>query len=164
MKLRWRELSVGIAIAAIVSLALQCLEPVLSILSPLLVLPMILALGFLSTITKFPLTGKTVAVALVAGLLFNLVPYPAGSFGTRVSFYAQLAYYKNELDAQCAPAISCRETMTTEGFGSIVQGLARDDSGVLLSAGVRNWPPPVPLTGCERIVHLYGPYFHFTCG
>jgi hypothetical protein len=173
MKSLWRELSIGAGVAAIVSLAVQSLEPVLSILSPLLVLPVILfALGVVWNIpTLRPSLGRvTVPAALVAGILINYLPYPAGSLGARISFYAQLVYYKDELDAQCARTRSCHDTLRvtttiTAGFGSIIQGIARDDSGALLSVGARNRQAPIPLTGCENgIVHLCGPYFHFACG
>jgi hypothetical protein len=173
MGLLLRELSIGVGVAAIVSLALQGFEPVLGILSPLLVLPMILlALGLGWTIPKLRpgLDGATVPAALVAGFLINYLPSPNGSLGGRVSFYVQLAHHKNELDAQCARTMSCHDTsqvttIITEGFGSIVRGLAKDDSGALLSARERNRQAPLPLTGCENgIVHLYGPYFYFTCG
>jgi hypothetical protein len=173
----WRELSMGIGVAVVVSVVVQGAEPFLSVLSPLLVMPAILlALGLVWTVPRLRpvLVGAAVPAAVVTGLLINYGPYPGpspgASLGARVSFYAQLAYYKSELDAQCARATGCHDpsqvtTIITEGFGSFIQGLARDDSGALIIAREHNWPAPSPLTGCEYgIVHLYGSYWHFGCG
>jgi hypothetical protein len=168
-----RELAIGVGVAAIVSIVVQAFEPILSILSMLLVVPTILlALGLAWTIPKLRwcLAGRTVPAALIAGLVINFLPYPAGSLGARVSFYAQLALHKKEIDAQCIPAIRCNDpsrttTLITEGFGSIIQGIARDDSGTLLNVSRRHGRAPNPLQGCENgLVHLYGPYFHWGCG
>ena len=173
MGLLLRELSIGVGVATMVSLALQGLEPVLGILTPLLVLPVILlAFELAWTIPKLRrvLEGATVPAALVARLLINYLPYPNGSLGGRMSFYVQLARHKNELDTQCARTLSCHDTsrvttIITQGFGPFVRGLAKDDSGALVSAKERNRQAPIPLTGCENgIEHLYGPYFYFTCG
>jgi hypothetical protein len=133
----------------------------------------LLALGIIWAIPKFraSVDGRTTAAALIAGILINFLPIPASSLGARVSFYAQLAYYKKQLDAQCSTSIKhCRDptgvsTLITEGFGSIIQGLARDDSGILRETIQRHSRAPNPLQGCERgIVQLYGPYFHWNCG
>jgi hypothetical protein len=169
----WRQLLMGISAAAIVSVVVQILEPYLGILSLLLVLPMILLALWVARIVRWlrpGLRGATVAAAVLAGFLINFFPIPAGSLGARVSFYAQLAYYKKDLDAQCSSKGRCHDasqvtTLITEGFGSIIQGLARDDSGVLLDMMRRHRPAPNPLQGCEGgLVHLYGPYFHWGCG
>jgi len=169
----WRELSLGVGVAAILSFVVWGLEPflgVLSLLFLLLSLPVAFVLAWMIPKLRPSLLGATVPAAIVAGVLINFGPVPAGSLGPRVAYYAQLAYYRQQLDAQCNLPTSCRDpsrvqTMITEGFGSIVQGLARDDSGSLLRARERNEPAPVPLTGCESgIVHLFGPYFHFSCG
>ena len=173
MSQRWRQYLIGIGVAAIVSVAMQGAEPILSVLSSLLLMPAILlALGIIWAIPRFRTSvgGRTTAAALIAGILINFLPIPASSLGARVSFYAQLAYYKKQLDAQCTSMKDCREptsvsTLITEGFGSIIQGLARDDSGILLETIRRHSRAPNPLQGCERgIVQLYGPYFHWNCG
>jgi hypothetical protein len=168
-----RELSIGISVAALVSIVVQGFEPTLGALSLLLVVPSIyLVLWLVRKMPKLRPTfdGKTVPVALVAGLVINFLPIPASSLGARVSFYAQLAHYKHDLDAQCDPVSRCNDpwrmtTLITEGFGSIIQGVARDDSGTLLRVMKSNGHAPNPLMGCESgLVHLYGPYFHWGCG
>jgi hypothetical protein len=173
MKSSWCQLSIGVGVAAIVSIIIQCFQPVLGLLSMLLVVPAIyLVLGLARAIPtlRSDLAGRTVSTALIAGLVINFLPYPAASLGARVSFYAQLAYYKNELDAQCIPVTRCSDprrmtTLVTEGFGSIIQGLAKDDSGTLLNVVGGKGHAPNPLVGCERgLVHLYGPYYHWGCG
>ncbi len=56
-------------------------------------------------------------------------------------------------------------TLITEGFGSIIQGVGRDDSGTLLRVMKGTGHEQNPLIGCESgLVHLYGPYFHWGCG
>ena len=173
MSQRWRQYSIGIGVAAIVSVAMQAAAPILGDWGSLFLEPAILlAFGIIWAIPRFRkrLGGATIVAALIAWILINFLPIPASSLGARVSFYAQLAYYKKQLDAQCASLEDCHDpksvsTLMIGGFGSIIHGLARDDSGILLETIQRHSRAPNPLQGCERgLVHLYGPYFHWNCG
>lgn len=177
----FRTLAVGVGLAAVVSGAGQAvvgkaLEPHFGIFGSfglLLILPAILVvLAIARARPKFRahVTGRLVAAALAACFLINCLPIPARSVGARVRFYAELSHYKDELDAECAPVGTCDDpsrvtTLITGGFGSIINGVARDDSGALLEIVKHHERAPNPLQGCENgIVHLYGPYFHWGCG
>jgi hypothetical protein len=111
-----------------------------------------------------------VTTALATAFLINCVPIPAKSLGARVSFYAELAHYKVALDAECTTLDRCNDpsritTLIIGGFGSIIYGVARDDSGSLLAIIENHERAPNPLQGCETgIVHLYGSFFHWACG
>jgi len=181
MSALFRTLVVGVGIAAVVSVAGQAvvgqaLEPHFGIFGSiglLLIVPAILVVLAIARATpKFRahVTGRVVAAALAAALLIDFLPIPARSLGARVRFYAELSHYKNVLDAECAPVGTCNDpsrvtTLITGGFGSIINGIARDDSGALLAIIKHHERAPNPLQGCENgIVHLYGPYFHWGCG
>jgi hypothetical protein len=176
-----RALVVGVGTAAVVSVAgqavvAQALEPHFGIFGSiglLFIVPAILLVLAIARATpKFRahVTCRVVAAALVAGLLINFLPIPARSLWARVGFYAELSHYKDKLDAECDPAGTCNDpsrvtTLITGGFGSIINGIARDDSGALLEIIKHHERAPNPLQGCENgIVHLYGPYFHWGCG
>lgn len=168
-----RKYLVGIGIAAVVSVAMQGVSPILGDWGFLFLWTAILmAFGIVWAIPRFRkrLGGATTVAALIAWILINFLPIPASSLGARVNMYAQLAYYKKQLDAQCASVEDCNDptrlsTLMVGGFGSIIHGLARDDSGILLETIRRHSRAPNPLQGCERgLVHLYGPYFHWNCG
>ncbi len=173
MSQSWRKYLVGIGIAAIVSVAMQGVSPVLGDWGfPFLWPAILMAFGIVWAIPRFRkrLGGATTVAALIAWILIYCLPIPASSLGARVNMYAQLAYYKKQLDAQCASVEYCNDptrvsTLMVGGFGSIIHGLARDDSGSLLETIRRHSRAPNPLQGCERgLVHLYGPYFHWNCG
>jgi hypothetical protein len=171
--LMWRNLSVGFCGALFVSIFFQALAPLLGTRNYLLMfLAIFLAFGLLCVMPtlRSHMTGSTLFVAFVTVFLVNCAPVPALSIGARVGFYAQLARYKNQLDKQCAPTSTCKDTshvltLQTEAHFPIIQGLARDDSGELLNIIQNHGSAPRPLQGCENgIVHLYGPYFHWECG
>jgi hypothetical protein len=173
MRTLFRGLVIGVSVAAVVSVAGQALGPVLGIFGFLLILPTtVIALVIARATRKFRpyISGHVVTTALAAAFLINCAPIPAKSLGARVSFYAELAHYKVALDAECATMDRCNDpsrvtTLITGGFGSIIHGVARDDSGTLLEIIEHHERAPNPLQGCETgIVHLYGSYFHWGCG
>ena len=168
-----RNLSIGACGALIVSVTFQMLEPILGTRgSSLIVFAIVFAFGLLCMMRSFRsrITGYTLSAAFVTAFLINCVPIPALSIGAHVGFYVQLARYKDQLDMQCASTSKCKDsshvsTLQTEGHFLFIQGLARDDSGELLSVSKNHGRAPSPLQGCENgLVHLYGPYFHWACG